>query len=712
MPKLIILFQGQEWSVELKDGANVIGRSSKATVPVRDPSMSREHAEVRLASGVATLVDRGSMNGTLLNGSKVAEQKLVPGDRIQIGNATIFFEEKKGEVPAAVGTPNPASSTKAPTQIQHAAENQPTPPAGTPRVPPSTKRAEPRRALVKDYAVFGKDSTGMPPVLLMSIALVLVGGAGVVGWNLFSGGSAGPVDKENLESYNPSFEIAGDKGAVIGWTLRAGGSSKLTTAEGVAHHGTHSMFLEKSGSPSDLVVEIASQQAHDLQKAGQAEVSGWVKAENFTGLFGLKVTWLTRVGGAVLHEDYSEPAARTADWGLVSKTFPAPAGAGAFIPGFCAVGRSGRIYVDQVRVRRLEGAAVSRTLEVGGFQVTAGSSGAFNVNAGNRRVLSGAQIGVISDKEGHLPQSVSSGTTCTAEPEKNRLVAAGRLFSPVDLRTLDFEQEIEGPAGSVVAGYKIEGDFLKQLDRVAFSFVVPRGEIVGDVSKPVSRVVLRGEGGDFSVDIVANQLAMVTSEALAGARRIVLSIPLDRGSATFGGAFQIRSGSGGVSDPVELGRKAEAEGRMTEARSWFRQALDQAREPERQERIRAELKRIDQAEVGEWNGVQSAAFRARLMRQKSLFDQALQLAETYERRWSNAKYSAAAKAEREKLATEAGGAVADRESERALRLLQEARDCIDGGRKTVAAEILRVIQEQYPATESAAKAAELLKQVK
>ena len=108
MPKLIIQTSSQEWAAELVQGSNVLGRSTQCTVPIREASLSRQHCEVVLEGAKAKVVDKGSMNGTLLNGKRVWEQELQAGDRITIGGVHIWYESK-GNMPrkAQVQAPTP-----------------------------------------------------------------------------------------------------------------------------------------------------------------------------------------------------------------------------------------------------------------------------------------------------------------------------------------------------------------------------------------------------------------------------------------------------------------------------------------------------------------------------------------------------------------------------------------------------------------------------
>jgi hypothetical protein len=76
----------------LSGPVTVIGRSSACDVPLDDASASRRHAELRRRGGKAVLVDLDSTNGTLVNGRRVREAPLRPGDRITIGTTSIVFE--------------------------------------------------------------------------------------------------------------------------------------------------------------------------------------------------------------------------------------------------------------------------------------------------------------------------------------------------------------------------------------------------------------------------------------------------------------------------------------------------------------------------------------------------------------------------------------------------------------------------------------------
>jgi sigma-B regulation protein RsbU (phosphoserine phosphatase) len=67
-----------------------LGRASDCTIPIRDRFLSRHHAEINFSSGQWLLRDCGSVNGTLLNGSRLsAPTPLKPGDRIGLGDSEV-----------------------------------------------------------------------------------------------------------------------------------------------------------------------------------------------------------------------------------------------------------------------------------------------------------------------------------------------------------------------------------------------------------------------------------------------------------------------------------------------------------------------------------------------------------------------------------------------------------------------------------------------
>ena len=70
----------------------LIGRSRDCDVTVDDPNVSRRHAELRNEDGRWIITDLGSTNGVKVNGRRVEQAALEPGDELVFGLARMRFE--------------------------------------------------------------------------------------------------------------------------------------------------------------------------------------------------------------------------------------------------------------------------------------------------------------------------------------------------------------------------------------------------------------------------------------------------------------------------------------------------------------------------------------------------------------------------------------------------------------------------------------------
>jgi hypothetical protein len=70
----------------------LIGRSRDCDITLDDPNASRRHAEVRNEDGHWIVTDLGSTNGIKVNGRRVEESRLQPGDELSFGLARLRFE--------------------------------------------------------------------------------------------------------------------------------------------------------------------------------------------------------------------------------------------------------------------------------------------------------------------------------------------------------------------------------------------------------------------------------------------------------------------------------------------------------------------------------------------------------------------------------------------------------------------------------------------
>jgi len=77
---------------ELK-ATNIVGREHSCDVALpEDTTVSRRHAVITVSGSECSIKDEGSSNGTFINGAKVAEQTLKPGDELRIGDSKFRYE--------------------------------------------------------------------------------------------------------------------------------------------------------------------------------------------------------------------------------------------------------------------------------------------------------------------------------------------------------------------------------------------------------------------------------------------------------------------------------------------------------------------------------------------------------------------------------------------------------------------------------------------
>jgi len=74
------------------EGAVRVGRNRESDIFLVDPSVSRNHALLDVHDGGLVVRDEGSTNGTFVNGDRVAQRALRPGDRVAFGKTEMIVE--------------------------------------------------------------------------------------------------------------------------------------------------------------------------------------------------------------------------------------------------------------------------------------------------------------------------------------------------------------------------------------------------------------------------------------------------------------------------------------------------------------------------------------------------------------------------------------------------------------------------------------------
>ena len=129
MAKLVILNQGMTGrTLDLNVERATVGRVEENTFQISDGSVSSRHAEILLRGTDIVVKDLGSTNGTFINGEKISESPLLPGQILRFGQIELKIDDGK-----------PVSAQQAPAQAASAPAAAPAP---APAPAPASKRSE------------------------------------------------------------------------------------------------------------------------------------------------------------------------------------------------------------------------------------------------------------------------------------------------------------------------------------------------------------------------------------------------------------------------------------------------------------------------------------------------------------------------------------------------------------------------------------------
>jgi predicted component of type VI protein secretion system len=107
---LIRFKNGQRREIPLPAPTTVIGRRPDCNLQIPAKDVSRLHCQIAIEGSAVTLKDLGSTNGTYVNGERVEEAVLRPGDKVRVG-PVVFTVQIDGQ--PAVIEPEPAAAAPA-----------------------------------------------------------------------------------------------------------------------------------------------------------------------------------------------------------------------------------------------------------------------------------------------------------------------------------------------------------------------------------------------------------------------------------------------------------------------------------------------------------------------------------------------------------------------------------------------------------------------
>lgn len=126
MVKLVVLSAGMNGRThELNVDKTTIGRVEDNTFQIADPSVSSHHCEILLRGSDVVIKDLNSTNGSFINGEKISESVLKPGQTLKLGQIELQLLTEGMPVPPAKPAPPPAPGASAPAPASAAPAKKP-----------------------------------------------------------------------------------------------------------------------------------------------------------------------------------------------------------------------------------------------------------------------------------------------------------------------------------------------------------------------------------------------------------------------------------------------------------------------------------------------------------------------------------------------------------------------------------------------------------
>lgn len=101
-PRAIILSEIMRGkSFELVNDVYTIGRTEDNDICIPDGTLSSKHAEIIKLGDMFKVIDKGSTNGTRINGERITESNLRSSDILQVGGIEILFDSEDASTKAS-----------------------------------------------------------------------------------------------------------------------------------------------------------------------------------------------------------------------------------------------------------------------------------------------------------------------------------------------------------------------------------------------------------------------------------------------------------------------------------------------------------------------------------------------------------------------------------------------------------------------------------
>ncbi len=153
MAKLVVLSAGLNGRThELNVDTTTIGRVDDNTFQIADPSVSSHHCEILLRGTDVVVRDLGSTNGSFINGDKISESVLKPGQTLRLGQIEMQLLTEGMPMPA----PKAPAPAPAPAPVGSAPAPAPTTPTASTKKPMDSTMVVPRGVNLNELSEGGR----------------------------------------------------------------------------------------------------------------------------------------------------------------------------------------------------------------------------------------------------------------------------------------------------------------------------------------------------------------------------------------------------------------------------------------------------------------------------------------------------------------------------------------------------------------------------
>lgn len=587
MAKIIVRYGTTETTHELTQDVTTVGRSSQNTVALKDISLSRTHCELRRAGEGWMVHDLGSRNGTTVNGHHVREKLLELGDKVEIGNTVIIYEQP---IAGRDYTPKEAdSSVKVPSGQVSGKQT-----TAKPRLRDSERMTD---VGLRDFGFWVKEGRRVPRWIVPVAGLLVLAGGGFLAWQAWSSRKIAGDDK-NLVTQNPSFERKpGSDGLPEGWRPLGGTKALVAVVQTQFHTGANSLLVDKTQAEGELTSGAEYSPAIQVEAGAAYVVSAWARSEDFRGGASVRVRWFAAGSDLPLGEACAPWAEAPSDWKQVRLALAPPDGAARMSLACVAAGLRGKVYFDDVSVERASAASDSGTevrATIGTFVLYAGPSGGVRLQRESTVLWTLGEVGFRSGVEetrqgvGRVRRLAAQGPTLRCE---------GTLPDPADAREVEYQTEWSSRGQDAQA--RIACRRTAKSGPLAFSFRLEASAVKSLTARGTAEQAVEVDGAGVDGDLLTVEVtkgvytlrfvppARVQASAVEDAVRVTCEF---QAAADDGGEALLLVGSGkdvappqaaaggrSIAETLAEAKRDEQGGRIGEAIAGYRAILaDQA----------------------------------------------------------------------------------------------------------------------------------------